>query len=213
MAFYLVIAVLVGYFILPRAIRWVERMPVSQNVISFTFVVMIVYAWSAEYIGSMATIIGAFLAGLFFSRSEFKPQIEQGFSSIAYGVFVPVFFVSVGLEANFRELDASSWPLLLALLLTAIVSKIIGSGLGGLLAGFPFREALQLGTSMVPRGEVVLIVATVGITEGFINQTELSVAVVMVVITTLLTPPVLRILFPKPTSPDEPPTLQAQEIN
>ncbi|KAA3642329.1 MAG: cation:proton antiporter [Chloroflexi bacterium] len=213
MVLYLAGAMLIGYFIIPRVINWVERMPVSQNVVAFTFVTMIVYAWSAEYLGSMATIIGAFLAGLFFGRTELKGQIEQGFSSIAYGVFVPVFFVSVGLEANFRELDASSLPLLVALLLTAILSKIIGSGLGGLLARFPLRESLQLGFSMVPRGEVVLIVATVGITEGFITQTELSIAVIMVVLTTLLTPPILRLLFPKPPLPGEPQVLQAQEIN
>ena len=102
-----------------------------------------------------------------------------------------------GLEANFRELDASSWPLLLALLINGHRVQDHRLRLGGLLAGFPFREALQLGTSMVPRGEVVLIVATVGITEGFITQTELSVAVVMVVITTLLTPPSITDIVPQ----------------
>ena len=83
------------------------------------------------------------------------------------------------------------------------MSKIIGSGLGGLLGKLSARESIQLGFGMVPRGEVVLIVATVGITEGFINQTELSVAVGMVVLTTLLTPPILRSLFQKTNQADE----------
>ena len=195
MAGYLIVAILVGIYILPRAARWTMKLPISQGVLAFAFTVMIFYAWSAEFFGHLATIIGAFLAGLFFARTPLKAQIEQGFSALAYGVFVPIFFVDVGLEANFRTLDSSSLVFLAVLLLAAILSKIIGSGIGGLLGRLSLKESIQLGFSMVPRGEVVLIVAAVGITEGFIEQTQLSVAVAMVVITTVLTPPILRLLF------------------
>jgi Kef-type K+ transport system membrane component KefB len=203
MVLYLVIAIFVGIKVLPHLARLIERLPISEGVIAFAFTVMVFYAWTAEYFGNLATIIGAFLAGLFFSRTPLKPKIEQGFSAIAYGVFVPIFFVDVGLEANFRTLNRESLIFLVILLTTAILSKIIGSGLGGLLGRLSARESLQLGFSMVPRGEVVLIVATVGITEGFINQTELSVAVGMVVLTTLLTPPILRSLFQRKDQSDE----------
>jgi Kef-type K+ transport system membrane component KefB len=203
MILYLVIAILIGIYVLPRLARFTERLPISEGVIAFAFTMMIFYAWSAEYFGSLATIIGAFLAGLFFSRTPLKAKIQQGFSTIAYGVFVPIFFVDVGLKANFRTLDRESLIFLGVLLIIAILSKIIGSGLGGLLGKLTIRESVQLGFSMVPRGEVVLIVATVGITEGFINQTELSVAVGMVVLTTLLTPPILRSLFQKTNQTDE----------
>ena len=111
--------------------------------------------------------------------------------------------VDVGLEANFRVLNSKNLAFLGMLLAVAILSKIIGSGLGGLLGKLSVRESVQLGFSMVPRGEVVLIVATVGITEGFITQSELSMSVAMVVLTTLLTPPVLRLLFRKTTQPDD----------
>jgi len=195
MLIYLALAIFVGYQLLPRFARWTERLPISEGVIAFAFTVMIFYAWSAEYFGSLATIIGAFLAGLFFARTPLKAKITQGFSAIAYGVFVPIFFVDVGLEANFRALDSKTLAFLGMLLAAAILSKIIGSGVGGLLGKLSFKESMQLGVSMVPRGEVVLIVATVGITEGFISQTELSMAVAMVVLTTLLTPPVLRVMF------------------
>lgn len=203
MILYLAIAIFVGIKILPRLARFTERLPISQGVIAFAFTVMVFYAWTAEYFGHLATIIGAFLAGLFFARTPLKPKIEQGFSAIAYGVFVPIFFVDVGLQANFRTLNRESLIFLGILLTTAVLSKIIGSGLGGLLGKLSARESLQLGFSMVPRGEVVLIVATVGITEGFISQTELSVAVGMVVLTTLITPPVLRSLFQRPNQSDE----------
>ncbi len=188
-----------GLLLLPRLAKWTERMPISQSLIAFAFTTMIFYAWSAEVFGGLATIIGAFIAGLLFARSEFKERILQGFSTIAYGIFVPIFFVDVGLAVNLRELDANSILLLVALLGVAVLAKIIGSGLGGLLGGLTRWESFQLGVGMVPRGEVVLIVAAVGITEGFITQAELSVAVAMVVLTTLLTPPVLRALFPRST--------------
>jgi Kef-type K+ transport system membrane component KefB len=110
-------------------------------------------------------------------------------------VFVPIFFVGVGLEADLFALTPGNVALLAGFQVIAVVSKIIGAGLAGLLARFSPRESLQLGMSMVPRGEVVLIVATVGITEGFISQAELSVTVALVVLTTLMTPPVLRWLF------------------
>lgn len=195
MLLYLAIAIYVGWKILPRMVHWAERLPISEGVTTFAFTVMIFYAWSAEYFGGLATIIGAFLAGLFFARTPVKAKIRQGFSAIAYSLFVPIFFVDVGLQANFRTLDYEAVIFLAVLLFTAIISKVIGSGLGGLLGKLSAKESLQLGLSMVPRGEVVLIVATVGITEGFINQTELSVTVALVVLTTLITPPVLRILF------------------
>jgi len=203
MLIYLALAIIVGITVLPRFARWTERLPISEGVIAFAFTVMIFYAWSAEYFGNLATIIGAFLAGLFFARTPLKAEIKQGFSAIAYGVFVPIFFVDVGLKANFRALDSKTLSFLGILLGAAILSKIIGSGLGGLLGKLSLRESAQLGVSMVPRGEVVLIVATVGITEGFITQTEVSIAVAMVVLTTLLTPPVLRIMFRKGTQSND----------
>jgi Kef-type K+ transport system membrane component KefB len=197
MVLFLVGAAAVGLWLLPRLARIVARLEISQGLIAFVLVTMLLYAWTAEYVGHMATIIGAFLAGLFFARTPFKERIERGFSMLAYGLFVPIFFVEVGLSANLRELPVERLALLGGMLAVAIVSKFAGVGLGGLAVGLRGREAVQLGTGMVPRGEVVLIVATVGITEGLIGVDVFSSAVVLVVLTTLLAPPVLRILFPR----------------
>ena len=197
MILFLVGAAVVGLWLLPKLARLVDRLEISQGLIAFVFVTILFYAWAAEYLGLMATIIGAFLAGLFFARTPFKGRIERGFSILAYGVFVPIFFVEVGLSADIRQLPAESFVLLGGMLGVAIVSKLLGAGLGGLAGGLSGREAIQLGAGMVPRGEVVLIVATVGITEGLIGVDVFSTAVAMVIMTTLLVPPILRILFPK----------------
>ena len=197
MIVFLVGASAIGLWVLPRLTRLIDRLEISQGLIAFVFVTILFYAWTAEYIGLMATIIGAFLAGLFFARTPFKRRIERGFSILAYGLFVPIFFVEVGLSANLRQLPAESFALLGGMLGVAIVSKLLGAGVGGLVGGLRRREALQLGAGMVPRGEVVLIVATVGINEGLIGVDVFSTAVEMVILTTLLVPPILRILFPR----------------
>lgn len=202
MLLFLAGATAIGIWVLPRLTKLVDKLEISQGLIAFVFITILFYAWAAEYFGHMATIIGAFMAGLFFARTPFKGRIERGFSMLAYGVFVPIFFVEVGLSANMRALPTESLILLAGMFGVAVASKFFGVGLGGLLSGLRTREAIQLGAGMVPRGEVVLIVATVGITEGLISPDIFSTAVVMVVLTTLLVPPVLRLLYTKKDPPD-----------
>ena len=117
--------------------------------------------------------------------------------TISYAFLVPIFFVSIGLEANARAITGSVLPFLIVLLVVAVASKVIGSGLGARLGGFANREALRVGTGMISRGEVGLIVASIGIREGIIPQEVFSVVVVLVLLTTLVTPILLRAVFPR----------------
>jgi Kef-type K+ transport system membrane component KefB len=197
MLLYMGIAAAVGTAFLPRLSRIADNLPISQGLMAFVLIVTLFYAWSAEVLGGMAAITGAFLAGLLFARSPVKERIEAGASTLAYSIFVPVFFVSIGLAANARLLTSESLWLLLAMICVAVISKVLGSGLGARLAGFANREALQLGAGMTSRGEVGLIVANVGILEGLISPDIFSVIVGVVIVTTLLTPAMLRSLFAK----------------
>ncbi len=201
---FLIVSHAFGIFVLPKLVNIVKKLPISQGLVSFAFVMLFMYAWSAEALGHMATIIGAFMAGLFFSRSSVTQTFREGFSAIAYGFFVPVFFISIGLEANIRLLSAESLWFLLALLLVAILSKVLGAGAGGLLGSLSIKESLQLGAGMIPRGEVMLIAATVGLVEGIIDNDTFSAVIVLVIATTLLTPPLLRALFSKSQPKAEP---------
>ena len=197
MSLFLVIASAVGYWILPKLVSIANDLPISQGLIAFAFIIMLLYAWSAEALGHMATVIGAFLAGIFLARSSLKDQIQKGFFPIAYGIFVPIFFSTVGLSANLRQISTDGLILLAGMVIIVVVSKLLGAGVGSKLGGMRSWESLQLGFGMVPRGEVVLIVATVGITEGIIGNEVFSTAVILVVLTTLATPPILRHLFAK----------------
>ena len=197
MLLYMGIAAAVGTALLPRLSQIADNLPISQGLIAFVFIVVLFYAWTAEVLGGMAAITGAFLAGLLFARSPVKERIEAGASTLAYSFFVPVFFVNVGLAANARLLTSESLWLLLAMICVAVISKVLGSGLGARMAGFANREALQLGAGMTSRGEVGLIVANVGISAGVISPDIFSVIVGVVIVTTLLTPAMLRSLFAK----------------
>lgn len=202
MALFLAIGGGVGLWLAPRLTRVIDRLPISQGLIAFTFIAILLYGWAAEVFGSMAAITGAFLAGLIFARSPLRDRIESGVSTLAYGVFVPLFFINVGLGADGRSLLGDGLTLTLVLIAVAVVSKILGAGLGARIAGLTNRESLQLGAGMMSRGEVGLIVATLGVSEGLIRPEVFSAVVGVVIATTLLTPPVLRSLFRgQPTSP------------
>jgi Kef-type K+ transport system membrane component KefB len=201
MVLYLGGASILGAWLLPKWSQRVDDLPVSRGLIAFTIVILLLYAWAAEVLGGMAAITGSFLAGLFFARSPLKERIEQGMSTIAYGLFVPIFFINVGLSANARELTGENIWLVVVMVVIAVISKIMGAGLGARLAGFSNQESLQLGVGMMSRGEVGLIVATLGIAEGLIDPEGFSAVVGVVIVTTLLTPPMLRVLFARGTIP------------
>jgi Kef-type K+ transport system membrane component KefB len=204
MLLFLVVASALGIWLIPRLSRLAEKLPVSQGLFAFAFITVLLYAWAAEVLGGMAAIIGAFMAGLFLARSPLKKRIETAFVPVVYGIFVPIFFVSVGLSADVRQITAGDIGLVVVLCLVVILSKLLGAGLAGVFGGMRAQETLQLGVGMIPRGEVTLIVATVGITEGLIGVEVFSVAVGIVIVTVLLTPVLLRRAFARAAAPNLP---------
>ncbi|BAJ62302.1 putative sodium/hydrogen antiporter [Anaerolinea thermophila UNI-1] len=192
MAGFLVLSVLVGMYVLPFFSRLLARLQISRGNVAMAVVVMLVYAVAAELIGGMAAITGAFLAGMMVGRSGEKRSVENGFAMLGYSFFIPIFFVDVGLRINLTELPLEALWLALIVSLVAVAGKWIGAGLGAKLAGFTWRESMQLGAGMISRGEVGLIVAAIGLSEGLLSREFFSTVVGMVLISTLITPPLLR---------------------
>jgi len=192
MAVYLIAGAALGFFIIPRLTERIARVPIKDGVMSFVIVAALLYAWAAEMVGGIAAITGAFLVGLAFARSSFKQEIEHNFSALTYGFFVPLFFVSIGLEANVRAVTGSGLIFGGVLILIAIVSKVVGSGLGAWWGGLTRDESFRLGLGMISRGEVGLIVASVGLNEGLIDQMIFAQIVLVVLVTTIVTPLLLR---------------------
>jgi Kef-type K+ transport system membrane component KefB len=181
--------------LLPRLAAWGDRLPVSEGAIAVVIIIVLVFAWASETVGGVAAITGAFVAGVALGRSHLHKQISDGMHPLAYSFFVPVFLVNIGLSANFRELSPADYGLAVALCAVAVISKVLGGGLGARLGGMSWPEALRVGVGMISRGEVGLIVAGVGVSEGFADNNVFTVAVVMVLFTTLITPALLRLAF------------------
>jgi Kef-type K+ transport system membrane component KefB len=187
--------IIIGRRIVPPIMRRVARWPISQPVLSVAIVLTLLLAWSAEYVGVVAAITGAFLAGVLVARTPQHTQVDRGMQGLAYGFLVPIFFASIGLQTDARLIGGDSLVFVVLVCLVAIVSKIVGCGIGARLGGVPPREALQIGIGMISRGEVGLIVASVGIAAGVIGQDLFAATVVMVLVTTLVTPLLLRWSF------------------
>lgn len=184
-----------GIWGLPWIIRRVARLPISQSLLTVSLVIMFAYGIAAESFGGMAAITGAFVAGLMLARAPEKDRIETGVNALAYGLFVPVFFVNIGLSIDLRQFQAEALFLTVAITVVAVAGKWLGSGWGASLGGLTRIEATQLGAGMISRGEVGLIVASVGIQDGLMTANGFSAIIVMILITTLMTPPILRSLF------------------
>jgi len=199
--------------------KWSSRVrhwPSAEAFTAFVIFMCLFYAWSAEFIGSVAAITGAYMAGLLFAQTSFKEEIKHKFSVITYSIFVPIFFVSLGLDADARPLFAPiaqalngkgfpgvenfGWPifwLTIAIIVAAIVTKVIGCYLGALFKGFSRLESFRVGVGMISRGEVGLIVATVGLASGIIDRNIFTIMILMVLVTTLVTPVFLKLVFSK----------------
>lgn len=197
MLLYLGLALVAAFLVLPRLAQWADEQPVSEALAALVLVVALGFALLAEVGGGLAAITGAFIAGLGFGRSHLRVAIERSMRTITYALLVPVFFVSIGLKTNVRALAVGDLLLLAVLVLVAVVSKLLGSGLGARIGGFTNRESMRVGVGMISRGEVGLIVANVGVSAGLIKTELFSVVTIIVLLTTLITPPLLRLAYAK----------------
>jgi fructose-specific phosphotransferase system IIA component len=140
----------------------------------------------------LAMIIGAYVAGLSLSKTDIAAVIQERIHGL-YEFFVPVFFAVMGMMVNVREIISPQVLIFGAIYtLAAVVTKIAGCGGPALLLGFNLRGALRIGAGMVPRGEVALIIAGIGIASGILDNQLFGVIILMTLITTLAAPPLLN---------------------
>jgi Kef-type K+ transport system membrane component KefB len=181
---------------LRAALAWASELPVSQATLSVALVIALTYAWAAEYVGQVAAITGAYIAGVLIAQTRFKKEIDSGIHPLAYSIFVPVFFIGIGLQANGRELG-DRVLFTVVLVVVAIVAKAAGCALFARWCGFTTRQSVRVGIGMISRGEVGLIVAGYGLSNGLIGTEVFSASVIVVLVTTMVTPPLLRLVFPR----------------
>ncbi|MBE6023053.1 MAG: cation:proton antiporter [Cellulosilyticum sp.] len=162
-------------------------------IVAFAFCLLMAYI--AEEFFGVADITGAFLAGLIISNTVKRDYIGHRFETMSYLLLSPIFFASIGLTVEIESMSAALILFAVVLLAIAILSKIVGCGLGAKLCGYSNKECLQIGTGMVSRGEVALIVASKGSALGLISPELFGPIVIMVVVTTIITPILLKVVF------------------
>jgi len=213
MVVYFPIAYLLGHYGFPVLSRWLPRMLALEVRIGLVLALVLLYAWSAESLGNVAAITGAYIAGILVNRTEMREWVHDGISKMGYALFIPLFFVYVGIEANFQALEHVPLLLLAGLIGIAIVTKVVGCGGGALMCRFNGHEALTVGIGMISRGEVALITASIGLQAGLITSSLFSIVILMSLVTTLITPLLLKLVYliPAPV-PVHTMTEQLQEI-
>lgn len=163
------------------------------TIIAFVFCLLLAY--SAEEFFGVADITGAFIAGLVISLTHKNEYLEAKFDVISYLYLSPIFFASIGLQVQLPEMNGTIILFAVILTVVAVLTKVVGCGLGAKMCKYKNYQAARIGVGMISRGEVALIVASKGTAVGLLPENFMGPIVIVVVITTIITPILLKIVF------------------
>ncbi len=166
-----------------------------QRYVILSFVFCLLMSYVADTFFGVADITGAYVAGLVVSLIQKENYLASRFSVLSYLYLSPIFFASIGLKVQLPKMSGMIILFAIILTLVAILSKVAGCGLGAKLCRYTGRESLQIGVGMVSRGEVALIVASKGEAVGLMSTQLMGPVVIVVIITTILAPILLKPVF------------------
>jgi Kef-type K+ transport system membrane component KefB len=195
---FFIFAAVAGYIFFKFFTKWAAKADKGLQrhaIIAFVFCLGMSYV--AEEFFGVADITGAFIAGLIISMTEREPYIAAKFDTLSYLYLSPIFFASIGLEVNLPDMGMMVVWFAVALVVVAILSKIIGCGIGAKICGYKNYQCARIGVGMISRGEVALIVASKGEALGLIGNAFMGPVVLVVIITTIVTPIMLKSVFTK----------------
>lgn len=189
----LMLVLTVVFFIIPLTvgIEFLKKMTkkvrfIEENLLLFGLIVVIGFAFIAENI-KLASIIGAFVAGLLVGQTHIVDGLRKEVSLIGEGFFIPVFFVSIGMMFDFTSFGSVGFFTVI-LIIVAILSKFIGCGLAARFLKYSRQESYAVGIAMIPRAGVELILVKLGLDYGIIDQDIASAILLLVIVTVLITP-------------------------
>ncbi len=183
-----------GVFAGKLFIEYLDRKEMSSRRLMVVLAFMLFYAYIAEFI-QLSAIVGAFLAGIILNRSRHIQQIEDS----TYGLevlFTPIFFITLGMLIDVNSLFIFASAIIVITVL-AMLSKIVPCYLASLASKLSQKDSLLVGVGMAPRGEVALIVASIGLTKGILDVSEYSIISAMALLTTFVVPPMLSFILKK----------------
>ncbi len=159
------------------------------------FVFCLLMAYLSERLFGVADITGAYIAGLIISNTGKSEYMLGKFDVVSFLLLSPVFFANIGLSVTIPKMTPDIILFTLVLVVAAILTKVIGCGLGAKMCGYQSNQCKRIGVGMVSRGEVALIVASKGIAVGLLGSAFVGPVVIMVVITTIITPILLKVVY------------------
>ncbi len=202
---FFVFAIGVGYG-LSKLFRYIEKKsPHTRRIPIWSIAVCLLYAFIAEKVFGVADITGAFIAGLVLSTNHSSAEyVDRKVSIASYTIFAPIFFASIGIKIGFEGFNTNVLFFALVFVLVAILTKIIGCG--GIARAFKFKnkDAMRIGIGMIARGEVALIVTEKGIAGGLLAPEYRAIVVMLVLVSSLIAPILLKILYRKNKSEELP---------
>lgn len=186
-------------FIMLKIYKWMNKHTSrdSRRHVIIAFAYCLVSSFVAEVFFGVADITGAYVAGLVLSMTNRKRYLVNRFSTLSYMFLSPIFFACIGLTIEMPELTVSLLVFAILITIVAVATKLFGCALGGKICGYSTRECFQIGAGMISRGEVALIVAKKGESCGLMDPKLFGPLVIVVVLTTIIAPIILKILFAK----------------
>ncbi|MCG3096550.1 cation:proton antiporter [Lactococcus petauri] len=180
---------------IPIVWRFVEKLPVYAKNTTAALILCLVLSLLADAAG-MSAVIGSFFAGLALSQTDVSHKIEEYSSAIAYVVFIPVFFVSIAISVTFESIFEHP-ILILFFTLLAVLTKFIPAYFIGKSTGLTSSDSALVGTGMVSRGEMALIIAQIGLASQVINSDIYSELVIVIILSTLIAPFLIKLSLKK----------------
>lgn len=194
-AFFAVVAVVgvIFYLFFKRYDKKSSKVMHRHSIMAFVF--CLVMSFIAEDLFGVADITGAFFAGLIVSMTQKSERLAQKFDVLSYLFLSPVFFASIGINVSIPSMNMNIIWFSIVITIVAIVTKFIGCGLGAKICRYKNYQCKRIGVGMISRGEVALIVASKGAAIGLLSTTLLGPIVIMVIVTTIITPILLKLVF------------------
>lgn len=190
---FLAFSLVIGYLLYVFFDKWISKYDIDKRrFVIGAFVICLLLSFLAEEFFGVADITGAFIAGVILSKNKETSYIANRFDIISYMLLSPIFFASIGINMTIPKMSISVVVMTIVLIIVAILTKIIGCGIGAKLCGYSNCEVIQIGIGMISRGEVALIVANKGMKLGIMNSYFLPPIIIMVIITTIITPILLK---------------------
>ena len=200
-------------FGISKLFRLIEKKyPHTRRIPILSIAVCLLYSFIAEKVFGVADITGAFVAGLVLSTNHNSAQyVDRRVTISSYLLFGPIFFASIGIKISFAGLGIDILWFAIAFVAVAILMKILGCGGTAKIAGFSFKDSLKIGVGMIARGEVALIVMEKGIAGGLIDPMYRTIIVMLVLVTSLLAPVLLKLLYKNDDSKPLPSRTELEE--